>query len=182
MHQSIQGQLLVASPMLGDPNFFRSVVYLAKHDSDGALGLILNRPSNLRLEDVIEQARGRRPDRCDAIYCGGPVEGPLIALHAAENLGDHCDECIWITSDDDHLMLLCDKPDVPARFFSGYSGWGAGQLECELKAGGWLVSPCTADLLFGNPDEVWEAAVKFCGRSILQSLVPSAGCINPEVN
>lgn len=168
--------------MLGDPNFFRTVIYVAKHDKDGALGLVLNRPTNLRLEDVIEQARGRRPDREDAIYYGGPVEGPLIALHASENLGEHCDECIWITSDDDHLMLLCDRPQVPARFFSGYSGWGASQLECELKAGGWLTAPSTADLLFGEPDEVWEAAVKYCGRAIVQSLVPTAGCINPEVN
>lgn len=182
MHQSIQGQLLIASPMLSDQSFFRSVVYIAKHDAEGAFGLIMNRPTNLRLEDVIEQARGRRSVRLDAIYCGGPVEGPLIALHTAENLGDQCEDSIWITSDDDHLMLLCDRPQVPARFFSGYSGWGEGQLEAELKAGGWMVTPCDPKNLFGDPDDIWESAVKCCGTAVLQSFVPIAGCVDPEVN
>ena len=182
MNQFIQGQLLIASPMLSDTNFFRSVVYVARHDSDGALGLIMNRPSNLRLEDVIEQARGRRPDRCDAIFSGGPVDGPLVALHTMQNLGDECCDGVWLTSEDDHLMLLCDRPSVMARFFSGYSGWGAGQLEAELKAGGWLVGHCERESLFGDADAIWETAVKGCGREILRTVVPSAGCVDPEVN
>lgn len=182
MHQSIQGQLLIASPMLGDSNFFRSVVYIAKHCEEGAFGLVLNRPSNMQLEDVIEEARGRRPKRCDKIYVGGPVEGPLVALHAMANLGEDCAEDVWVTSDDDHLMLLCDRPDVAARFFSGYSGWGAGQLEAELSAGGWMVGPCCSELLWGDPEEIWEIAVKHQGSSVLRALVPTAGSIDPNVN
>jgi putative transcriptional regulator len=178
----LQGQLLIASPMLGDSNFYRSVIYIAKHDSEGAFGLILNRPTNLRLEDVIEEARGRPPARFDAIYDGGPVDGPLLALHAMDNLGDECEDGIWLTSDDDQLMLLCDKPSVPARFFSGYSGWSPGQLEAEMKAGGWMVGPCGIDTLFGDPDTTWESAVKACGYAILQSVVPSAGRVDPGMN
>jgi putative transcriptional regulator len=182
MNPVFQGHLLIASPMLSDPNFFRSVVYIAKHDDEGALGVVMNRPTNLRLEEVIEQARGRKPARCDAIYSGGPVEGPLVALHTLENLGDLCDSGIWLTSDDDHLMMLCDRPTVPARFFSGYSGWAGGQLEAEFRAGGWMVGPCEIESLFGSPDDLWEAAVKSCGREVLRSVVPSAGCVNPDLN
>ncbi len=182
MSNSIQGQVLIAAPMLSDPNFFRAIVYIAKHDGEGAFGVILNRPSNTRLEDVIEQARGRRPEREDAIYIGGPVEGPLIALHDQVNLGEPCTDEIWLTSDDDHLMILCDRTDAEARFFSGYSGWGAGQLEAELEAGGWMVGPLTMEQLFGDPNEVWEEAVKWQGREVLRALVPGAGLVDPQVN
>lgn len=182
MAESVQGRVLVAAPALCDPNFFRTVVYIVKHDEEGAFGVVLNRPSNMQLEEVIEEARGRRPDRCDAIYLGGPVEGPLLALHAQENLGEPCDDDIWLTSDDDHLMLLCDQPHVPARFFSGYSGWGPGQLEEELSVGGWLVGPLVKDYLFGTPDDIWEDAVKNQGREILRTVVPAAGFVDPQVN
>jgi len=182
MHSSLQGHILIASPLLSDGNFFRSVVFIAKHDTDGAFGLILNRPSNLRLEDVIEQARGHRPKRSDSIYLGGPVEGPLLALHMMSNVGEDCQGDIWLTSDDDHLMLLCDRPKVPARFFSGYSGWGAGQLEGELAAGGWMVGPCPPEFLWGDPDDIWESAVKDQGERVVRTLVPSAGSFDPQIN
>ena len=182
MKGSIQGRVLMASPMLGDSNFFRSVIYIAKHDEGGAFGLVLNRPSNTRLEEVIEQARGRRPKREDAIYVGGPVEGPLLALHELENLGELCTDGVWLTSDDDHLMMLCDRTEIRARFFSGYSGWGTGQLEAELEAGGWLVGPFVADHLFGDPSDLWEAAVKQQGRDVLRTIAPAAGAIDPQLN
>jgi putative transcriptional regulator len=182
MTDSIQGQVLIAAPMLCDPNFFRAVVYIAKHDAEGAFGVVLNRPSNMRLEDVIEQARGRRPARSDAIYLGGPVEGPLLALHGQQNLGEPCTDDIWLTSDDDHLMLLCDQLGIEARFFSGYSGWGPGQLEQELAAGGWLIGPLERDYLFGNPDDIWEDSVKIQGREVLRAVVPAAGLVDPQVN
>lgn len=182
MHKSIQGQILIASPLLSDPNFFRTVVYIAKHDADGAFGLVMNRPSNTALEDLIEEARGKASLRSDVIFIGGPVEGPLLALHTLDNLGEPCEGGLWLTSDDDHLMLLSDRTDVSSRFFSGYSGWGSGQLESELAGGGWLVGPCGADILTCDPGEIWEIAVKRQGRSILQTLIPAAGNIDPEVN
>lgn len=182
MKIAIEGSVLIASPMLSDPNFFRSVVYVAQHGPDGTFGLLLNRPSNTRLEVILEQARGRRPKRSDVIYLGGPVEGPLLALHQLENLGDACGDGVWLTSDDDHLMILADRPDVRARFFSGYSGWGPGQLEAELDAGGWMVGECSFDQLYGEADEIWESAVKQRGRNVLRDLISEADKIDPQVN
>lgn len=182
MRRSIEGRLLIASPMLSDPNFFRAVVYIARHGSEGAFGVVLNRPSNLRLEEVLEQARGQCPKRRDAIYLGGPVQGPLLALHQLENLGEVYPGDVWLTSDDDHLMMLADRTDVSARFFSGYSGWGPGQLEAELDAGGWMVGPFEPAQLYGDAEQIWEAAVKRQGRDVLRSLIPDADHIDPGVN
>lgn len=182
MKHAIEGSVLIASPMLSDPNFFRAVVYIAQHGPDGTFGLLLNRPSNTRLELILEQARGRRPKRSDVIYVGGPVEGPLLALHQLENVGEACSGGVWLTSDDDHLMILADRPDVPARFFSGYSGWGPGQLEAELAAGGWMLGPSSSEQLYGEADEIWETAVKQRGRSVLSDLISEAGKVDPQVN
>lgn len=182
MKDRLDGCVLVASPMLSDPNFFRSVVYVAQHGPDGTFGLLLNRPSNTRLEVILEQTRGRRPKRSDVIYVGGPVEGPLLALHQLENLGDACSGGDWLTSDDDHLMILADRTDVSARFFSGYSGWGPGQLEAELEAGGWMVGESSPEQLYGDADEIWETAVKQRGRNVLRELISEADKIDPQVN
>lgn len=182
MRNSIEGRLLIAAPVLTDPNFFRSVIYIARHSDEGAFGILLNRPSNLRLEEVMEQARGYRPKRQDAIYVGGPVEGPLLALHQLENLGDVYPGDVWLTSDDDHLMMLADRPDVSARFFSGYSGWGPGQLEAELDAGGWMVGNFHPEQLFGDAEQIWDVALKGRGREVLRSLIPHSDKIDPGVN
>ena len=182
MRRFIEGRLLIAAPVLSDPNFFRSVIYIARHTEQGAFGILLNRPSNLRLEDVMEQARGHRPKRCDAIYVGGPVEGPLLALHQLENLGDVYPGDVWLTSDDDHLMMLADRPDVPAGFFSGYSGWGPGQLEAELDAGGWMVGEFQTEQLYGDAEQIWELAVKRQGREVLRNLIPDSDKVDPGVN
>jgi putative transcriptional regulator len=182
MPDSLQGHLLIASPMLSDPNFFRSVVYLARHNEEGALGFVINRPGRACLADLIEEVRGRRPARQDAIYCGGPIDGPLIALHTLENLGDLCADRIWLTSDDDHIFLLADRTDVPARFFDGYGGWGPGQLEAEIAAGGWLVAPASDQTVWGEPDSIWEACLKQRGHSVLRSVLPGAGEVDPNLN
>jgi putative transcriptional regulator len=182
MHESVQGRLLIASPMLNDPNFFRSVIYIARHDEEGALGVVLNRPSDMQFEDLIEEARGKRPRRSDVIYYGGPVEGPLLALHMMDNVGDLCADKIWLTSDDDHLLLLGDRPEIPARFFTGYSGWGEQQLEAELAAGGWMVAEPELDHLWADSGEIWEQAVKQQGHNVLRAVLPAAGCVDPQVN
>lgn len=182
MTDSLQGRLLVASPMLHDPNFFRTVVYLARHNEEGAFGFVINRPSEMSLADLIEEARGRRPQRDDLIFHGGPVDGPLLAIHTMDNLGDLCHGNVWMTSDDDQVMLLAERTDVDARFFSGYSGWGPGQLEAEIAAGGWMIASPNHDMLWKDPGPVWEAAVKQQGHEVLRSVLPNAGQVDPNLN
>ena len=186
MVESCSGKLLIASPYLSDPNFLRSVVLIVTHDQEGAFGLSLNRPTDRRLSELLElsmPAGKVRED--DQIYEGGPVEGPLLALHDSVGLGapvgtESTD--VWLTGEEDHLRLLLSRVDIKVRFVAHYSGWGPGQLETELRSGGWLIGPADADTVFEDPDKVWESAVGRCGREVLQSLSPGLRFDDPSVN
>src|SRR6478752_5971102 len=151
----LQGKLLVASPHLGDDNFFRSVVLLVKHDAEGAFGLILNRPLNSTLQEVwdainAESAEEGLPEELDLetparghqhIYVGGPVEGPLVVLHTQKKFSEaQVMTGLHFAAHKDHLRNVITQSKKPFRVFSGYAGWGAGQLEGELHAGGWLIT------------------------------------------
>lgn len=184
MMKRIAGRLLVASPYLSDGHFFRSVIYMVRHDEEGAFGLVLNRPSEHTLEEVFADRLGHVPRRRDAIHLGGPVQGPLMALHTLVGLGEPCGpgsdsptlagtSPLWITADDDHLMSLVDRSDIQARFIARYSGWGPMQLEEELASGGWLVGPADWQLVFADHETLWEDTVKGLGRDILASIVPA---------
>ena len=88
----------------------------------------------------------------------------------------------WITGDEDHLRLLLSRTDAHVRYFKDYSGWGPGQLDEELKVGGWLIGDATEEILFGSPHDAWEIAVKQCGHKILNDITPNADSIDPNLN
>lgn len=213
MTPNLSGRLLIASPHLSDGNFLRTVVFIIRHDVEGAFGLTVNRATDRRFRDLIDcpPAEGKPRDD-DQIYRGGPVEGPLLALHNLAGVGEPCntldviDQTVppsgtkksgpkvtieshpsqpwgsmsielgnppaWITGDDDHLRILLRRPDAKVRYVAHYAGWGPGQLDEELQAGGWLHTDADHDVLFGDSDESWELAVKKCGTEILSDIVP----------
>lgn len=183
---SLAGQLLIASPYLSDRNFMRSVVMIVSHDDEGAFGLSLNRPTDRRLSEVVELSMPSTMSRDDdLIYEGGPVDGPLLALHDLAGVGTPVGgpaSNVWLTGDEDHLRLLLTRVDAQVRFIAHYSGWGPGQLDREMEVGGWLVCDAEEDLVFDDPDEIWESAVKRCGREILSSLSPGLRFVDPSVN
>ena len=165
---SLQSHLLVAVPHLPDSNFYRSVVLLIHHDEEGAYGVILNRPSEIRLKDVWEQIANRPCHSSCPIYVGGPVEGPLIALHTDERLAESTVlPGLHVSTQRDSLNAIVEKDDSPFRLFSGYAGWGQGQLESELAAGGWLSMPASLDLVFANVDDLWRRVADEIGRRVL---------------
>lgn len=189
----IAGRLLVASPYLSDGSFFRSVIYIVRHDEEGAFGLVLNRPSEHTLEDVFADRIGHVPKRRDVIYLGGPVQGPLMALHTLAGLGEPCgpeeegasgpqSSPLWITPDDDHLTALVDRSDIQARFIARYSGWGPGQLEAELHSGGWLIGPADGAMIFADHESMWEEVVKRLGREIISDIISSPPSSDPQWN
>ncbi|MGV3486737.1 MAG: YqgE/AlgH family protein [Planctomycetaceae bacterium] len=190
MTKWIGGQFLIASPYLTDPNFFRSVIYMVRHDAEGAFGVVVNRPSGQRLADAFTDLLGRAPKRNDAIFFGGPVNGPLVGLHSLAGLGDPADADVvgtgsaelWITADEDHLRTLVDRTDIQARFIARYSGWGPSQLDHEIQAGGWLVAPYSEAVLFGDHESSWEHAVKSLGRDIISKAVAFPTSIDPQRN
>ncbi|TWU41041.1 YqgE/AlgH family protein [Novipirellula artificiosorum] len=225
MSENASGRLLIASPYLSDGNFMRSVIFVIRHDVEGAFGLAINRPTQRRFRDLVEMSttKGGQPRDDDFIYRGGPVEGPLLALHDLAGVGEPCgpvgfdpdDELgpnesttagakftiqnhpadpfgsmsidlgtppAWITGDDDHLRILLHRRDAKVRFVANYSGWGPGQLDEELRVGGWLIGQVDPDILFGDADNVWEIAVKRCGHDILNSMAPGVRFGDPNLN
>jgi putative transcriptional regulator len=188
--KSIGGKLLIASPYLTDSNFFRSVIYMVRHDAEGAFGVVINRPTDQTVGEVFSELLGRKPKRDDAIFVGGPVNGPLIALHGLAGLGDPADDQggnggaahVWITADEDHLRSLVDRTDVQARFIARYSGWGPSQLDQEIEAGGWLIGPYDTSIVFGDHGLAWENAVKRVGHEIISKVVSHPSSIDPQRN
>lgn len=172
---------LVASPSVKDPAFYKTVILLLKKDDEGAMGLVINRTEPPKVSDLVklvtpslkpeEIAKGLNESSLNHhIHCGGPIRGPVVAIHKLENLAD--DKIItglfW-TNDADKLKQIIISGE-PFRIYTGYSGWGKGQLENELKNQVWREIEITSDLVFDDPEGVWEAARKLITADYLQLL------------
>lgn len=165
---SLQGHLLVASPHLGDLNFYRTVVLMIRHDDDGAIGVVLNRPLPETLRDVWRAVSGGDCDSDQPLHLGGPVGGTLIALHADPQASETIViDGLFVATDRHHLQRLVTQNQFRYRLFSGYSGWAGGQLEGELETGSWLTTPATADHAFQDCDELWKSVASRIGLEIL---------------
>lgn len=166
----LDGQLLIASAQLKDPNFYRSVVLMVQHDSQGALGIILNRPTGKSVQDAMQLVTDE-PCTCrDPIYLGGPVRGPLVVLHTESDRGNvEVLPGLYYTAEDELVSSLLETVTGPRRIFLGYSGWAPGQLEDELQMGGWLVSPTTTAEVFSEPANLWQVVTRRLSRQFLQA-------------
>lgn len=172
---SLQGQLLIASQELLDPNFARTVVLIAVHGEEGALGLILNRESGMSLKQVWGQVSESPCLRGGNVRQGGPVAGTLMALHDHRPLANLVvTDDLYIATEISAMELLAASEEGQAVFYVGHSGWGPGQLENELAEGSWLVLPATPEFVFGPLDTVsaWQQAKTEFGRKQMQSILP----------
>lgn len=180
--KSLQGHFLVASPYLGDGNFFRTVILMIRHDEDGALGLVINRPSNKTIGEVWTAIHEPVPERSDFIFIGGPVPGPLMTLHEVSSLRDaKVIQGVFFTADKDKVLEIVANTKVNMRLFSGYSGWGSGQLERELSEGSWLVCEADKDSVFAESDVLWKTVASRIGFSVL-GVKASDAPVDPEMN
>ena len=162
-----KGRLLVATPPLEDPNFDRTVVYVLEHHADGALGVVVNRPTDELLGEPLERWSDLQATPA-AVFDGGPVEpNALIALALAhEPLDEPTDELAPISGRVASADLTTDPAFVDdsvsaVRIFRGYAGWGPGQLEGELEAGAWLLLDAIPDDIFDDhPDLLWRTVLR----------------------
>jgi putative transcriptional regulator len=159
------GGLLVATPVIGDPNFDRTVVLVLQHDEDGTLGVVLNRPSELTVAEAVP-AWGDVVSRPAVVHIGGPVgEGGVLALG---RVGATTPTRGWseLSPGLGALDLTLDPDEVGAelvglRLFAGYAGWGAGQLRSELAAGAWWTFDAQkSDVFSPQPKELWWEVVR----------------------
>lgn len=171
---SLKSHLLAASPKLPDTNFFRTVVLMIQHDENGAFGVVLNRPTDVTVADVWEKVAEEPCDSQQIIRLGGPVAGPLMAVHSQMS----CSETqilpgVYFATQKDYLNQIVRQEQRPYLLFSGYAGWSAGQLESELTAGGWLTTPANEDYIFFEGDDLWERVVKEIGHEIMAPAIKS---------
>jgi putative transcriptional regulator len=168
------GTLLAAWPDLLDPNFMHGVVLICQHSEQGAYGLVVNRPTEFELSDLL-------PDHpllgssSFPVHLGGPVDHATMQfLHVVpdEIPGGLClDGKLWLGGELE-AMARCVTADAERaagklRVFLGYSGWGAGQLDAELAAGSWVPAPPSLDAVFGEVGEsTWRRVVRSVGRSV----------------
>jgi putative transcriptional regulator len=155
---SLRGQLLVAGATLLDPNFHRTVVLVCEHDADGALGLVLNRPSPIPAEQAIPELAGAL-GADERLWVGGPVQTTSVVV-----LADFASEgtpAMRVSGDVGLVLPDADLDDVGpsvrrARAFLGYAGWGAGQLDAELAGDDWIVADfAPEDAFTDEPDGLW---------------------------
>jgi len=164
----LQAHLLLASPRLSDGNFYRSVVFLIHHDDEGAFGVVLNRPTPVVVSDIWSQVADEACDNQSPIYLGGPVQGPILALHTAEELSEsEVLPGVYLATQKDNLDGLVRQDEHEFRVFTGYSGWGAQQLESELDDGGWLTTAAQPDHIFSDAETIWKQVADAIGNSIL---------------
>jgi putative transcriptional regulator len=160
------GMFLVAKRALDGSHFGQSVVYLVEHGEGGTLGLIVNRSSDVNLSEVVPDFEDKQAT-AHALHYGGPVGLPVILMlvrseSATEGM-THVVDDVYISSDRQILdeMLAARKPDSELRFYIGYSGWAAGQLDFELVRGDWHVVAADTDSIFSDEtDSLWHRLIE----------------------
>ena len=170
---ALKGRLLVATPNLGDPNFERTVVLLLEHGDEGALGVVLNRPSQLDVAEPLPEW-ARAAAHPPVVFIGGPVapsaavclarlgryggaEGWQPLLGAGGMATDGVVGTLDLDSDPDEAIARVEE----IRVFAGYAGWGPGQLESEIEEGGWfVVDAYPTDALSPAPEHLWSAVLR----------------------
>lgn len=182
MEEILTGQLLLASPTLSDPNFARTVVLIGVHSEEGAMGIVLNRPSALTVGEAVPQLEATL-DEQEPVYIGGPVQPNSIVL-----LAEFLDPSpagllvlgrIGFPAPDTDIEELT-RATVRGRVFAGYAGWSEGQLDAELDQGDWIVQPAQPqDVFCEEPEELWsEVLTRKGGSYALIARMPT----DPSVN
>jgi putative transcriptional regulator len=169
---SLTNHFLIAMPGLQDPNFARTVTYVCEHTEQGAMGIVINRPMEICLGEMLSQLDIKSEDRrvLDApVYLGGPVQPERgFVLHSASEGFDSTLSItpeLSVTTSRDVLEAIAEGRGPSSRLVAlGYAGWGGGQLEEEMSANAWLSGPADTGIIFDLPaDARWQAAAHLLG-------------------
>jgi putative transcriptional regulator len=161
---SLQGCFLVAAPHQLDPNFFQAVILVVQHTKRGAFGVIVN------AQDEDGHRGGQQnhglPSPSKVKLCfGGPVTGPLMAVHTKAPLGERrLLPGVFFSGKERNVLSLMWGAEQPCKIFTGYAGWGAGQLDYEVEQGIWRVVPATPQQIFSNDTRLWEQLSRQASR------------------
>jgi putative transcriptional regulator len=182
MGESLSGQLLLASPSLHDPNFSRTVVLISLHSADGAMGVVLNRPSAVTVSEAVPQLEDALPEQ-EHVFVGGPVQ-PTSIVCLAEFIDPAAAGLlvlgrIGFPAADAGVEELAEAT-ARRRVFAGYAGWSEGQLDAELEQGDWIANAAIPEDVFTDaPEELWSSVLtRKGGKYALLARMPP----DPSVN
>lgn len=164
---NVKGHLLIAGAGLWDPNFRRAVVLVGHHDDEGAVGVVLNRVTEVSVGVAVPALASLVPDG-DPLFIGGPVQPQSAVVVADFEEPDKADVVAFGS-----VGFLPDEADSDtvggirrARVFAGYAGWGPGQLDAELEEGSWIAEPArTEDVFTAEPEQLWSEVLRRKGHA-----------------
>jgi putative transcriptional regulator len=172
---SLENQLLIAMPSLDDSYFNKTVTYICEHNAEGAMGLIINLPINVSLNELltqIDEDKIEAPELDQQVLTGGPVSQDRgFVLHSTQsgwNSSLALNDDVMITTSKDILLALGTE-EAPEKYMVtlGYAGWGPGQLEEEIKQNSWLITPADGEIIFNTPiEQRWKKATDMLGIDI----------------
>jgi putative transcriptional regulator len=162
-----KGDILISEPFLADPNFVRTVIFLCEHNDEGSFGFILNKPAQIKLNELVEGVKERQ----DGIYVGGPVQqNTLQFIHRNDGLiegGIEVKKGIYWGGNFEQMLTIIESnliKESDIKFFVGYSGWGAGQLKNELEVNSWIISRNV------NIEQIFDTDVKSLWKEVLHKM------------
>jgi len=179
---SLQNQFLVSMPQLEDANFSNTLTYICEHDEEGAMGIIINRPAGLTLDQLLPhldmEISGPKGGQIQ-VYAGGPVElerGFVLHTSGYEQnwlSSQQLTDDLWLTTSVDILAAIANGRGPSEYIITlGYAGWGAGQLDQEMASNAWLSCPATLDIIFRTEaDQRIDAAASSIGISLDQLMI-----------
>ena len=157
---SLQGRLLVASPGVTDPDLARTVILLIQHSELQAVGVVLNRPTGTTIRQLWKAELKKSCDFEGIVHCGGPVPGPVMALHDHQPLADlEIRPGVYYTVKKKSLPELVHQQGIVLKVFDSHAGWGPGQLEAQIDRGSWQVAATTAEEILAASPPAWERLV-----------------------
>jgi putative transcriptional regulator len=177
-----KGVFLVASNQLRDPNFKETVVLLIDYGRDGAMGLVINRPSEVKLATIFPDIKGLK-ERTDTLYVGGPVAANqmllLVGTPLVPEASQKVTQGVYLSSSWKVLerLLKNEAKDEKFRIFAGYAGWAPNQLDFEKKRGDWLVLKADAEAIFNKkPSEIWQELILRASVKWVRVQAPFRNC------
>lgn len=182
--ESLRGKLLIASPRIADPNFHRTVVLMVEHGDEGAMGLVLNRPTDANVGEVVAELAWLAGEDDEPIWLGGPVAADGVIV--VGEFDDPAQAALVVAGDVGLVPIDVDDRDGfidglrRTRVFAGHAGWDAGQLEGEMEEDSWIVEPALPEDVFtADAGGLWATVLRRKGREFaLLSTMPA----NPALN
>lgn len=170
--ETLQGTILVSTDRLEGTRFERTVVLLMQDDKRGTFGVALNKPANESVRSAWEKLTGAESNDDQTIVAGGPLQGPVFALHCMPSLSDvEMPGGLYVAAQVEKMQQLIKQFDSPYRIVVGIAGWQPGQLESEFDSGFWYSMPLDIEMVFDDPQWMWETCIHEYGRQKIAEII-----------